>query len=382
MTADAPAAHPLLTDAGRAALADAAAEKDPDSLSAVARLRERHGGELGAAALTQESLRRRAVGKLGERARGMLLTRDGLEMASRADVAAWRAARFVEAGVTEVWDLGCGIGVDALALVDAGLSVVAVERDPQTAAFAAANLGDRARVVVADAEQVEVPDGAAVFLDPARRDARGRVWTTAGLSPSWDFTVETLRAHGGIAKLAPGIAHRDLPEGMAAEWVSHRGDVVECALSSLGGDGMAATLLPAGERLVRDDSPSPEVTGPRAFVGELDGAATRAACLPRLARELDATLVDAHAGYVTADAPAASPWVTWFEVLQALPLREKALRAWVAEQGIGTLEIKVRGLDVDPAQLRKALRPRGRAAATLVLAPTPDGARALVCRRS
>lgn len=381
----------LFTARGAEALAAAAGEADLDSLAVVQRMRDAFGGELGAAALTQESLRRKAIEKFGERAKGLFLTRDGLEMASRADVARWRAERFVAAGVEEVWDLGCGIGADSLAFRDVGLRVTGVELDPVTARFAEANIG--APVVVGDAECVAIPDGVGVFLDPARRDDRGRVWSTAGLAPSWGFTVATLREHPGCAKVAPGIAHRDLPEGLGAEWVSHRGDVVECSLWSLGEPVMAATLLPSGERLVRDDSPPPAVVGVRAYVGEADGAATRAACLPRLARELEAGLVDSHAGYLAADEATESPWVTWFEVLESLPYKEKGLRRWVADHGVATLEIKVRGLDVDPAQLRRALKPgraksaapgsggRDAAAATLVLTPTPDGARALVCRR-
>ena len=52
-----------------------------------------------------------------------------------ASAARWRAQRFAEAGVQEVWDLGCGIGADAMAFADAGLYVVAVELDPETAAL-------------------------------------------------------------------------------------------------------------------------------------------------------------------------------------------------------------------------------------------------------
>ena len=54
--------------------------------------------------------------------------------------------RFVAAGVRRVVDLGCGIGADALALLDAGLEVVAVDSDPETASIARANLDDRAEV--------------------------------------------------------------------------------------------------------------------------------------------------------------------------------------------------------------------------------------------
>ena len=54
----------------------------------------------------------------------------------------------------------------------------------------------------------------------------------------------------------------------------------------------------------------------------------------------------------------------------------------VREAGVGTLEIKVRGLDVDPAVLRRRLKPSGPNSATVILTPTPEGARAVVARRS
>lgn len=51
-------------------------------------------------------------------------------------------------------------------------------------------------------------------------------------------------------------------------------------------------------------------------------------------------------------------------MLQELPYDERGLRRWVQEQGVGILEIKVRGIDVDPAVLRKKLKPAGKASAT------------------
>jgi hypothetical protein len=49
---------------------------------------------------------------------------------------------------------------------------------------------------------------------------------------------------------------------------------------------------------------------------------------------------------------------------------------------VGTLEIKKRGVDVDPAELRRRLQPSGPASATLVLSRTPAGAVALVVQRT
>ncbi|HQD22763.1 MAG TPA: SAM-dependent methyltransferase, partial [Arachnia sp.] len=108
------------------------AEADPASLGAGERLRRSFGADDAAWALGQAVLRRKAAAKF-DRADEMLFTRDGLEQATRRAVARWRARRFVDAGVTEVWDLGCGIGADAMAFLEAGLRVVAVDADPETA---------------------------------------------------------------------------------------------------------------------------------------------------------------------------------------------------------------------------------------------------------
>ncbi|MDQ7993385.1 MAG: SAM-dependent methyltransferase, partial [Propionicimonas sp.] len=71
----------LVGDEGRAALAVAAELPDPASLAAAETLRRRWTPEQAAAVSQQEQLRRRAVAKLGERARNLFLTRDGLEQA-------------------------------------------------------------------------------------------------------------------------------------------------------------------------------------------------------------------------------------------------------------------------------------------------------------
>lgn len=103
-------------------------ESDPTSLAVATRLRRDLAPELAAAVTTQVDLRRRGRRKLGPIADALFLTPDGLEQATRPDVARWRAGRFAAASAP-VADLGCGIGVDALALARAGLDVTAVERD-------------------------------------------------------------------------------------------------------------------------------------------------------------------------------------------------------------------------------------------------------------
>ncbi len=360
----------------------AAAEPDPESLAAAGRWRRDLPGERAAAVLAQTSLRRAAVRKLGERALSLYLTREGFEQATRTDVARWRAEQYVARGATEVWDLGCGLGLDALALADAGISVTAVERDPVTATLAAANLAGRATVLTADVAEIAVPAGAAVFLDPARRTARGRSWDVADLSPSWDVVRRAAEGRVACAKLGPGVPYSLLPDDAETLWVSDHGDLVEAAVwtGPSTSPRRAALLLPGGHEL---DGGRPEVpVAPiRSWLYEADPAVIRAGAVPAVAALLDATGIASGVAYLTADRLVETPYATAFEVLERLPYREKDLRAWVKARQIGTLEIKKRGLDVDPAVLRKRLAPKGPHAATLVLTPSPEGAVALVVRR-
>ena len=377
------------------ALAAAEAESDPGSLGAGTRLRARFGPDLAAAALTQITLRRKARTKFGAAAAGLFVTRDGLEQATRPEVADLHAQRFVDAGVRRVVDLGCGIATDAAAFVRAGLDVLAVERDPATGAVARANLavavaqaggGVHAEVVVADVADVlaaGVDPDAGVFADPARRDARGRVWRAQDFSP--DLTSLLALADGrrvlGL-KLGPALPHALVPADAEAEWVSHAGDVVEVGVWSGPGSvpGRRSALLWPDDRLV-GTAVTLAVRPPGAYVHEPDGAVIRAGAVGVLGTALGAGLLDPQIAYLTSDEPTQSPFATTFAVDRVLPYDVKVLRRWVRQAGVGRLEVKRRGLDVDPARLRRDLRPDGPAAATLVLSRTPAGAVALVAHR-
>lgn len=378
----------LVGPGGAEALAEAAGWPDPSSLAAARALRRRWTPEQAAAVTRQVELRRRAVAKFGERSGELFFTSDGLEQATRAGVAAWRAGRFAAAGAERVIDLGCGIGADALAFADAGLEVVAVERDPATAVLAQANLADRGRVVTGDA--VELADrltgpGDAVFLDPARRTARGRTWRVADVSPSWEWAVGRLADRVGCLKAGPGIAHADLPEALAAAWVSDRGDLVEAGLWSGQPDwtpgSRAVVLLPDGIEWPVEQRPAPRIGAVGRYLHEPDPAVIRAGGIPALAERLDGRLLAPGIAYLTTDNLVETPLATGFEIERVLPHDERTLRGWVREAAIGALEIKVRGLDLDPAALRRRLKLAGPRSATVILTPTPDGARALIARR-
>lgn len=378
-------ARRLLAEEGAAARAAAAAQKDPTSLAAATALRRTFDPELAAAALAQQALRNRAVSKFGDAAATLWFTADGLEQATRPAVARWRAERLARGGVRRVADLGCGLGFDALALLDAGIEVRAVELDETTAILAAANLAAyrQASVQSADATTVQLDDDEVAFCDPARRTGSGRTWQVADFTPPWEFVTGLLeRPKGAVIKLGPGLPHRLIPEGVAAEWVSHHGDVVEVSLWSpnLAEPVRAATLLPSGDRIIaRTGSTSVGDVG--RFIHEPDGAVLAAGALDALAVATGARRIHPDVAYLSTDDPVDSPFWTSFEIVETMPWREKDLRRWVRENEIGTLEIKKRGIEVDPAALRRRLRPQGPGRATIIITPTTGSAQVLVVRR-
>lgn len=369
----------LRAPAGAALLAEAtAAYGREDEFALGTRLRRTAPSDLVAAALTQARLRARAVDKFDPAdAARMFFTVDGYEQATRVAVARHRAARMASLLGTgaAVADLCCGIGGDLVELARAGLTVTGVESDALTAAVAAANvaalgLTESARVVTGDATAVDRTASAAVVCDPARRGSRGRVFDPEAYRPPWSFVLELLTGTACV-KVAPGIPHDLLPDGVEAEWVSERGEVKEAALwsSGLATDGVRrrATLLPSGATLTDRDDPGPTVRPLGGFLYEPDGAVIRAGLVTAAAARVGGGLLDPSIAYVTADDAVDTPFARGYRVVETLPYDVKALRRYVRDHGIGTLTVKKRGVGVEPEKLRAAVRPLGDAVATFVV---------------
>ncbi len=339
-----------------------------------------HPPELVAAVLTQSRLRRRARDKFSDFADRMLFTEEGLEQATRLSIAALHAQRFRAGGLGYLADLGCGIGGDALAMAALDLEVTGVERDEVTAAIAAYNLApwSNAEVVNAAAEDTALDGFDGVWLDPARRSTRGsttkRLRNPADWSPSLDFAFGLADRLPTGVKLGPGLDRDLIPDAAEAQWVSVDGDVVELAVwfGALARPGIrrAATVIRDGtsSELVADaDSPDAEPGPLGGYLYEPDGAVIRARLIGDLARSLGARMLSEAIAWFSSDTAVDTPFASRFRVLESLPYDVRALRRLVAARGIGTLEIKKRGVDVDPAELRRKLSPKGDGSATLIL---------------
>jgi SAM-dependent methyltransferase len=347
-------------------------------------------------------LRRRGAAKFGELAARMYFTPDGLEQATRLRGAEHRAARVAAAAPASVLDLGCGIGGDLAAFARAGLTAAGVDTDPLRVAVASANLAALdlgGAVRQADATDLDLSGFGVVFADPARRTARGRVFSVDDYTPPWSFVERLLQpaARPAVVKVAPGIPHELVPDDAEAEWVSDGGEVKEAALWSpaLATVNRRATVIRGGglATLTDEDDPyDPDSGGGAAgasavpvravgeFLYEPDGAVVRAHLVTAVAAGVEGGLLDPHIAYVTGDRPYSTPFARTYQVLEHLPYREKQLRAALRERNIGRLTIKKRGVDGVPELLRKRLALRGDEEATVVLTRAAGHGVALLVR--
>ncbi len=385
----------LASPEGQAHLRDLPDYAESEALATSTRLRAAGlDADQVAALLTQSRLRTKGAEKFGEFAAGMLFTPDGLEQATRLEVAAAHAGRFATASLATVHDLGCGIGSDAMAMSALGVTVQGVDADATTAAIADTNLrpwpDSRARH--GRAEDFEPPldplrARAGVWLDPARRtpgvtDAQGRtrrVFRLDDISPSWGFVLEMARAVPATgAKLSPSLPHDIPPLGTEAQWTSWQGTVLECAVwwgPLVRNAGRSARVLRKGappaevietdaEADAKGDPPfAPSLSSLGPWLYEADRAVTRAGLIGAVTAATSGAELEPGLGYVTSGQRVDLGFARRYAVQEAMPFSVKGLRVWLRERAITGVTIKKRGIRLDEDQLRRQLK-IGRGAGT------------------
>jgi THUMP domain-like len=412
-TMDLPAVTKLISGEGWGLLQSLPPYDEATAMSLGEGLREAgFDPDLVAAALTQSRLRAKGREKFGEFADGMLFTADGLEQATRLEIAARHAQRFRGTGVRQVFDLCCGIGADAMAFAGLDLAVTAIDADEVTATLAGVNLRHwpGASSFIGTAEGTQLPSGegarhAGAWLDPARRtpgvtDARGktrRVFRLDAISPSWSAVqsiAQSLPATG--AKLSPSFPHSAIPAGTEAQWTSLGGEVLECAIwwgplvsragrSALviGPAGKSWTVREADTDSGHDGGPAPVASSIKqigAWLYEPDRAVIRAGLTGALTSAVDGFELDSGVGYVTSDKCVDVGYARRFAVDESMPLNVKVLRAWLRERDVGRVTIKKRGVALDADELRRQLRLSGSVEMVLVLTRVKNQQVCLVVR--
>ncbi len=342
--------------------------------------------------LQQIDLRRRGREKFAAAER-MFFTPRGLEQATDEVIASHKAVRF--AGRQQIYDLCTGIGGDLLSLGNCG-AAIGFDRDPICATISAANVHALARnnIVVRcnDVAAIKLADCDAWHIDPDRRP-QGRRTTRVELhEPSAASIEELLGMNPNAAvKLAPGASWPNAwCEQAEWEWISrgrecrqlvawfgefaqHRGQHRATRLgfahdqvhTFLGQPGEAVPLAPTIDR----------------FIFEPDAAVLAAKLSQALAAKHNLAAVAAGIAYWTGPKPVAEPLLSCFEVTAMIPFNLKKIRALLRDCEAGPLEIKVRGVNYDPSQIRKSLNSVGARPYTLLITRVARQVIAILAKR-
>jgi hypothetical protein len=352
----------------------------------VARARRRFG-DRAAVLVETVLLRRRAGPKLGD-VGDWLLTDEALQQATAAPVAAHRARRL--AGRI-VHDVTCSIGTELAALRPVA-DVLGSDIDPVRLVMAQHNVAD---VPLCRADALDpISRDTVVLADPARRSAGRRRFDPRDYSPPLDLLLHAYRDRDLVVKCSPGIDFdklRGLGFDGEVEVTSLAGDVREACLwspslaergvsrraSVLGGDGRVEQITDAQP----DDSP---IAPAGRWIVDPDGAVVRAGLVRHYAVRHRLWQLDPKIAYLSGEE--LPDGVRGFEVLEKIPFTERRLRHALSALDCGSVEILVRGLDVDPAVLRRRLRLRGTRPLSVVITRIGAGARgraaAFICRPS
>ncbi|MCK9874502.1 class I SAM-dependent methyltransferase [Frankia sp. Ag45/Mut15] len=290
-----------------------------------------------------------------------------------------------------------------------------------SAGHAGAGISARVGTRLADVRDIDLVGFDGVFVDPARRAGDRRLGSSACEPPlPWCFALVDQVAAVAV-KAAPGIDVAVVPSGWEIEFVADGRDLKEAVLFSpaLASARRRATILrpvpsdgsaepskqaPAGpadgagpvgaagpERTVslvgEPDAPDSDgrLGAPGGYLYDPSPAVTRAGLVGELARRLDAWQIDPMIAFLTSDDPVDTPFARLLRIDADLPFDVRRLGALLRTRGIGSLEIRRRGLAGDVDALRRRLLPRrrdlvpGGPAVTVMMTRLRDQPWALVC---
>lgn len=367
----------FLKGEGANALAEAAAHAQQDPLAVAQRLRKSFSPEKARLLQEQAELRRKAMTKFGESAQGMLFTRRLLEQASGREPAAWKAERFHQAGWTDVADLCCGSGGDAIELARAGSRVELVDLDPVALELARHNLS----VFGFDATvhpPIELPDlpasiaSRAYHLDPDRRtsgrDQGEDRWDHGGLSPDiHGIRKLAMRFEGGCIKLSPGAPEGSLDLLGETEFVGVRDELREQivwtgSLARIGNltvsehrDGAWETFS-APKHQAEDAFGEETAEAPGEWVFEPVKALVRSHLFATFGQARGLRRMDSSIAWMTGSGYIRSNFLKAYRVLAHAPLKAGVEESLLRECGRSCAAVKKRGVAVVPEKVLKSLK--------------------------
>ncbi len=349
---------------------------ETNRINIINRLRRTYSAEQTRAILQLALLRQRAKKKFPQ-ALKMFFTPEALEQASDPVISKYRAS-FIDNNFPPgpILDLGCGIGGDSLALAKKR-QVIAIERDPSKLLFAQTNaevLGVSRNITFVHADWVELmrkgklPEAAAAFVDPSRRNSRGkRLFGLDKMQPPLQLILELVEiCRHVVVKVYPGVRDDELPPRCSVEFISSKGICKEAVLCFTN-----PSLSPPRKAAVHRDNRWYEINGsgtavplgplkPGMYLYEPDPALIRAQALYELSTTLKAHLFDPQTAYLVSPSLTLTPLADCFQIIEIHRFKLKKLNECINRLQFSRIEIKRRNSAIDPNRLRSKLKPPSR----------------------
>ena len=365
-----------------------------DALTDATYLRE-HLGEYGRAAMELGRARHTAARK--QLPADWIVCHESAQQATPLPVARVRAARLARTlgPGARIHDITCSIGTEGHALVAAGIQYFGSDLDPSRVIMARHNLGATFPTAnaankpqpawgfhIADAQYPATIPGVAdaIIADPARRHQGRRITNPDELLPPLATIIATYPRTSMAIKCAPGIDFTGW-DGLVS-LVSVDGGVKEaCLYSPALADRLhrEAVIIRDGTMDIltdRDDPGADTLVGePGTYIIDPDGAVIRAGLVRHYAHRENLWFLDERIAYLTGDRIPAG--MSGFPYIETVPL--KKLRSVLRGHDCGSVEILVRGVDVDPDRLRQKLRLSGSRPMAVVCTRIGRSGVALVC---
>jgi SAM-dependent methyltransferase len=286
-----------------------------------------------------------------------------LRFCTNSLVADYRASRLK---CRTIIDVGCGIGIQAVAFAKKCNKVIAIECDARKLGYARMNAKvagtDNIEFLEGDAVQIlqKISSADMVFWDPERLPSE-KERSLSSLKPSFaDVESEAKRIGASLAvELPPQIG----AEGLGAcelEYISvdSRLNRLTAYFGRLRNCGISVVSLPSGSRIEYNAEEAVKrsvMEDTRKFLYDVDDAVIRAGLVFFLASSIGASVVRiGKKEYITSGVSKKSPFLKCYELLVSLP-QDKA-KDFLAKRGFGKVILHGSIPDAAYAKMRKGIQ--------------------------
>jgi hypothetical protein len=136
---------------------------------------------------------------------------------------------------------------------------------------------------------------------------------------------------------------------------------------------------PEGHTLLPEPGPDVPVAAPGAYLLDPNPAVTRAGLVEDLARRLGAWKIDSRIAFLSSAEDVRTPFARTLRVIESAPWNEKDFARRLRALGIGSADLRRRGLAGDVDQIHRRLKLSGPNRATVVLTRVDNKPWGLIC---